>query len=114
MAEHTSTPLHEAVKRADLAAMRALISQGADVNALDAHGLPALAYLLHHMNWLGFMLTIEMREMISILSQAGAEPTLKGAGEIAIREAQANVTSAIENMEAQKFADLINGMQHRA
>lgn len=91
--------------------MRALILQGADPNALDAQGLPPLAYLLCHMDWLGFMLTRDMREMISILAQAGAEPTLKGAGDIAIREAQANVTSAIENMDAQKFADLIANMQ---
>jgi len=84
-------PLHEAVRRADLAAMRALIAHGADANALGAQGLPPLAYLLHHMNWLGFVLTDDMRELILILAQAGARPSLKGAGELATAEARANV-----------------------
>ena len=107
MTEKEGEALHAAVKRADLNGIRKALAAGHSANALDSDGLPPLAYLMDHYDCYGFVLTGEMREMIRLLREAGADPSLKGAAAHAIAMARREVSSAIENGDCQRFEALL-------
>ena len=91
--------LHSAVTRADLKTIRQLIAAGASTNALDAAGMPPIAYVLDHYTAYGFVLTPTTREMIQLLRAADADPALGGAREHVISLASSMVMGASETAD---------------
>ena len=68
-----AAPLHEAVKKGDLRAVRQLISEGADVNALDPdHGLTPLHLAAGHARRIILKLLIKNGAELNPISKAGA------------------------------------------
>lgn len=103
-----SEALHEAVKRADLETIRNLLSAGHSPNALDAVGLPPLAYLMDHVDYIGFVLSEPMVAMIRLLRAAGAYPPSERAKRRVMDDAWRCVTSASEANDARMLDGLLD------
>lgn len=99
--------LNNAVKRADLAAIRQLLAAGISPNALDADGLPPLAYVLDHYQAYGFSLPGETREMIRLLRVAGGHPAPHAARERVMALASSLVSSAAETADLGTLEQLL-------
>ena len=99
--------VHDAVKRADLKSIRALLAAGVSANVLDSSGMPPLAYVLDHDACIGFVLTEDTTEMIRLLRAAGANPGLNGAGKHLVSMASKAVSSSIESHDRDRLEQLL-------
>jgi hypothetical protein len=99
--------LHEAVKRADLKEIRELLAAGVSPNGRDPKGLPPIAYVLYHYDAYGFSLTYEIREMIRLLRDAGADPAVGGAREHVMADAVGNSFSSGEATDCSRQRELL-------
>jgi ankyrin repeat protein len=101
----TRHELHDAVRRQDVAAVKALLAAGADANALDARGDPPLWYAIT--SGVGFVLEPTSRQIIRSLLDAGADPAVASVGERLVADAWSMVTHHMEASDVRALAEML-------
>lgn len=100
-----ASEVHEAVRARDVGALEMALRGGADPNALDERGQPALRHVLTY--GIGFVVEDETRAMIEALLDAGADPELAGVTDALLADAESMVTSGGEANDARALGVLL-------